>query len=115
MQTPIRTRRVQRVVDVVIQDSDEFPRLVRLSRTVNVSSSGLLMEVPQNFDAVQGEEVVVRLTWPGGTFESPGEIVRFDSPYQGDPNRSVMGIHLSHELPAVLLHGRGPAPVTDAG
>ena len=115
MQTPLRTRRVQRVVDVVIQDSDELPKLVRMSRTVNVSSSGLLMEVPRDFDAVQGEEVVVRLKWAGGTFESHGEIVRFDSPYQGDPNRSMMGIHLAHELPSELLQANGPAPVIDAG
>lgn len=103
MPDPIRSHRVNRVLDVTIQDSDDYPKLVRLSKTVNLSRFGLLMHVPALLDAVQGEDIVVRLRWSGGTFESPGRIIRFDSPYRGDPSKSMMGIELTRELPPALL------------
>lgn len=103
MPDPVRSHRINRVLDVTIQDSDDYPKLVRLSKTVNLSRHGLLMHVPLQLDAVQGEDIVVRLRWSGGTFESHGRIVRFDSPYQGDPTRSMMGIELTRELPPALL------------
>jgi PilZ domain len=103
MPKSVRSPRVDRVLDVTIQDCDDYPKLVRLSKTVNLSRSGLLMHVPLQLDAAPGEDIVVRLRWSGGTFESPGRIVRFESPYGGDATRSVMGIALARELPPALL------------
>lgn len=103
MTDPVRPKRVNRILDVTIQDSDDHPKLIRLSKTVNLGQHGLLMDVPALLDAVQGEDIVVRLRWAEGTFESPGRIVRFESPYRGDPARSVMGIDLTNQLPTALL------------
>jgi hypothetical protein len=64
-----------------------------------------------------GEDIVVRIKWSGGTFESPGHIVRLESPYLGDPMLRVMGIHLGRSLPDALLSPStsGAADVVDAG
>lgn len=111
MTEPTRPKRVDRVLDVTLRDSDDYPKLVRLSKTVNLGQHGILMEVPALLDAVQGEDIVVRLRWAEGTFESPGRIVRFESPYRGDPARSVMGIELTRDLPPALLADEGAASV----
>ncbi|MBL8980865.1 MAG: hypothetical protein JNL26_01700, partial [Gemmatimonadetes bacterium] len=69
---PVRPTRVNRVLDVTIQDSDDQPKLIRLSKTVNLGRHGILMDVPALLDAVQGEDIIVLLRWAEGTFESPG-------------------------------------------
>lgn len=73
------------------------------SETINVSDHGLLMEVPSALDACVGQEVVVSLHWEAGEFESPGEIVRFESPYWRDVSKSVMGVRLENAIPSALL------------
>ncbi|MBC7897157.1 MAG: hypothetical protein H7066_17190 [Cytophagaceae bacterium] len=92
------------VVDVVLRDvGASHPLISTLSHTVNVSESGLLIEVPNRLDACVGQEVVVTLTWPGGTFESEATIVRFESPYWRDGASSVMGLHVAQTLPSDLI------------
>ncbi|MFN0099819.1 MAG: PilZ domain-containing protein [Gemmatimonadaceae bacterium] len=112
-----RPARVNRILDVTIQDRDGYPMLVRLSKTVNLSQSGLLMHVPLHLDAAPGEDIVVRIMFAGGTFESPGQIVRLESPYLGDPMLRVMGIHLGRPLPDALLSPNtlGADGVVDTG
>lgn len=91
-------------MDVVLRDIGATkPLISTAAHTVNVSESGLLMEVPSRLDAVVGQEVVVTLTWRGGTFESEATIVRFESPYWRDGASSVMGLHLEHPLPPELI------------
>ncbi len=98
-----RTKRVQRVLDIQLRDVDNEPLLDLRSQTLNLGLNGILMYVPLPCEAVEGEEVVATLTWNGGEFTSKGRIVRFESPYRGDPSQSVMGVHLDSELPGELL------------
>ncbi len=117
MPESVRSPRVNRVVDVTLKDGDDYPLMVRPSKTVNLSRTGLLMQVPLHLDAATGEEVVVRLRWRGGHFESAGLIVRFESPYLGDASTRVMGIRLVREVPDVLLSpsASGSVEVVDSG
>ena len=109
MVTALETRkpaaqRVECVLDVVLHDvGGSHPLISTVAHTVNVSESGLLMEVPHRLDAVVGQDVVVTLTWRGGTFETEATIVRFESPYWRDGTSSVMGLHLAQPLPAALI------------
>lgn len=109
MVTPVESRnppaeRVPCVLDVVLRDVESSHTLISTtSHTVNVSESGLLMEVPSRLDACVGQEVVVTLTWPNGAFETGATIVRFESPYWRDGASSVMGLQLAQRLPAELI------------
>lgn len=116
MPESLRSPRVNRVVDIILKDGDGYPLMVRPSKTVNLSRTGILMQVPLHLDAATGEEVVVRLRWRGGHFESAGQIVRFESPYLGDPATRVMGIRLVREVPDALLSpgASGSVEVVDA-
>lgn len=98
--------RVERILDVELHDiGATHPLISTLSHTVNISLSGLLMEVPSKLDACVGQDVIVTLKWPGGVFESEGQIVRFESPYWKDGESSVMGVRLDHPLPEGIVMG----------
>lgn len=105
MLSDTRPHRVERVVDVRVHDASDNPVLDLASRTVNLGPSGVLMYLPMPSEVVEGEEVVLTLTWPGGSFTSRGRVVRFESPYRGDLAQCVMGIHLDALLPQELLQG----------
>ena len=101
---PMRPHRFNREVEVRLREVGR-PDLVlgRASHTINISRSGLLAEIPAELDAVGGEEVSVRLTWDGGSFETAATIVRFDSPYRGDPARQAMALQLKEPIPPQLF------------
>lgn len=100
---PFRTR-IERHVEVRLKDVDSDHHFISSkSETINVSDHGLLMEVPSALDACVGQEVIVSLHWADGQWESPGEIVRFESPYWRDLRSSVMGVRLARALPHDLL------------
>ncbi len=99
-----KNARIDRAVDVRLMAPDGAHQLISsASHTINVSEHGLLMEVPQSADVVLGQQVMVHLEWEGGTFESTGEVVRFESPYWKDGFSSVMGLRLEAALPPELL------------
>jgi hypothetical protein len=102
------TRRVTRTIDVRLRDAHNAPLLDVKSHAVNLAESGLLMYLPLPCEAVEGEDVLATLRWPGGEFTSTGRIVRFESPCRGDPKVCVMSLHLASPLPAALLEP--PAP-----
>ncbi len=96
--------RIERHVEVRLKDiGAENHFISSQSETINVSDHGLLMEVPSALDACVGQEVVVSLHWEAGEFESPGESVRFESPYWRDVSKSVMGVRLENAIPSALL------------
>ena len=96
--------RIERHVEVRLKDIGADHHFISSqSETINVSDHGLLMEVPSPLDACVGQEVVVSLHWEAGEFESPGEIVRFESPYWRDVTKSVMGVRLENAIPSSLL------------
>ena len=96
--------RIERHVEVRLKDVGADHHFISSrAETINVSDHGLLMEVPAALDAVVGQEVIVSLHWEGGEFESPAEIVRFESPFWRDVSKSVMGLKLESALPASLL------------
>ncbi|MBP9105601.1 MAG: hypothetical protein KBF56_02455 [Gemmatimonadaceae bacterium] len=100
---PFQTR-IERRVEVRLKDVDSDHHFISSkSETINVSDHGLLMEVPSALDACVGQEVIVSLHWADGQWESPGEIVRFESPYWRDLRSSVMGVRLARALPHDLL------------
>lgn len=104
--TPTRPflARIERHIEVRLKDVDSDHHFISSkSETINVSDHGLLMEVPSALDACVGQEVIVSLHWEGGEWESPGEIVRFESPYWRDMRSSVMGVRLEAALPHDLL------------
>jgi hypothetical protein len=112
MPLPSSTRpqhaRIERHVEVRLKDVGADHHFISSrSETINVSEHGLLMEVPNSLDACIGQEVIASLHWDGGTWESLGEIVRFESPYWRDPLKSVMGVRLTHALPHDLLVPHG--------
>lgn len=111
--TPTRpfAARIERHVEVRLKDVDADHHFISSrSETINVSDHGLLMEVPSALDACVGQEVVVSLHWKDGEFESPGEIVRFESPYWRDGTSSVMGVRLDKAIPPALLAATPPTP-----
>jgi len=100
---PFQTR-IERHVEVRLKDVDSDHHFISSkSETINVSDHGLLMEVPSALDACVGQEVIVSLHWADGQWESPGGIVRFESPYWRDLRSSVMGVRLARALPHDLL------------
>ena len=100
---PFRSR-IERHLEVRLKDVDADHHFISsTSETINVSDHGLLMEVPAALDACIGQDVVVSLHWEGGTWESPGQIVRFESPYWRDLRTSVMGVRMERALPHELL------------
>ncbi|HVO34712.1 MAG TPA: hypothetical protein VMT21_04035 [Gemmatimonadales bacterium] len=101
---PPRPHRFNREVEVRLREVGR-PDLVlgRASHSINISSNGLLAEIPGELDAVGGQEVSVRLTWDGGSFETTATIVRFDSPYRGDPARQAMALQLKEPIPHELF------------
>ena len=107
--TPTRPTgsRIDRQIEVQLKDIDaSHPFISTCSETINISEYGILMEVPSTLDACVQQEVVASLTWEGGSYESLGEIVRFEGPYWKDPTKSVMAIRLKNALPSVLLTPR---------
>lgn len=104
--TPTRpyNARIERQVDVRLRDADGSDHFIHAqTHTINVSEHGMLMEVPPALDACVGQEVIVSLQWGGAAYESPGEIVRFESPYWKDQTKTVMGIRLRDALPGAML------------
>lgn len=104
--TPTRPflARIERHIEVRLKDVDADHHFISTkSETINVSDHGLLMEVPSALDACVGQDVVVSLHWEDGEWESPGQIVRFESPYWRDLRSSVMGVRLDCALPHDLL------------
>jgi len=101
---PPRPRRVSCPVEVRLLELDR-PQTVLTghAKALNVSENGLLMELVGQLDAVAGEEVAVSLLCQGGTFETTGTIVRFDSPYRGDPARHAVALRLRDPIPARLI------------
>ena len=101
-----RPKRVRRAVEIRLLDAGR-PDVVIGSDThsVNVSRQGMLLELPKVLDAVAGQEIAVQCVWQGGRFETTAEIVRFESPYQGDATRQVMALKLKDSVPASLLDG----------
>jgi hypothetical protein len=99
-------KRVRRAVEIRRLDAGR-PDVVLGSDThsVNVSSQGMLLELPKVLDAVAGQEIAVQCVWQRGRFETMEEIVRFESLYQGDPARQVMALKLKDCVPATLLDG----------
>ena len=85
--TPTRPflARIERHIEVRLKDVDADHHFISTrSETINVSDHGLLMEVPSALDACVGQDVVVSLHWEDGEWESPGQIVRFESPLPKD-------------------------------
>jgi hypothetical protein len=69
---------------------------------VNVSATGILMQVPTQLDAYVGQHVVLTLRWPGGIWECQGSVVRLETaPGPGQPQR-LMGVHMQSKLPDAL-------------
>jgi hypothetical protein len=101
---PLRQRRFNREVEVRLREVGR-PDIVlgRASHSINISRNGLLAEIPVELDAVGGQEVSVRLTWDGGSFETSGTIVRFDSPYRDDPALQAMALRLKRRIPLQLF------------
>jgi len=101
---PMRPHRFNRAVEVRLREVGH-PDVVlgRASHSINISRNGLLAEIPVQLDAVGGEEVSVRLTWDGGSFETAARIVRFDSPYRGDAARQAMALQLKEPMPPQLF------------
>ncbi len=100
--------RINRVVEVRLREPDAADHFISTtSHTINVSETGLLMEVPTLLDACVGQDVIACIHWDGGSFESPGRIARFESPYWKDGVSSVLGVELKNALPEELLT---PAP-----
>jgi hypothetical protein len=107
MLSDTRPHRVARVLDVRVHDASDTPVLDLSSRTVNLGPSGVLMHLPIPSEVGEGEDVVLTLKWPEGSFTSRGRVVRFESPYQGDLAQCVMGIHLETPVPDALLLEEG--------
>ena len=101
---PLRPHRFNREVEVRLREVGH-PDFVlgRASHSINISRNGLLAEIPGELDAVGGQEVSVRLSWNGGSFETAATIVRFDSPYRGDPARQAMALQLTEPIPPQLF------------
>lgn len=105
MLSDTRPHRVERVLEVRVHDASDHPVLDLASRTVNLGPSGVLVHIPMPSEVVEGEDVVLTMSWPGGSFTSRGRVVRFESPYRGDLAQCVMGIHLETPVPDELLLG----------
>ena len=103
MRDPERALRVECTLDVVIHDLEAYPLLGRDTKTVNLSTTGILMFVPARLDAVVGQEVVVTLRWPGGIYESQGRIVRLETEAHPGAPRCLMGLHRQAPLPVSLI------------
>lgn len=101
---PPRPNRFHRDVEVRLREAGRPDVLLGpASHSINISRNGLLVEILGPLDVVAGEDVVVSLRWEGGSFESPATIVRFDSPYQGDPGRQAMALQLRHPVPRHVI------------
>lgn len=81
-----------------------YPFVSTTTRTINVSSTGLLLEIPHGIGIDEGQEVSVLIHWLGGKYESTGVVARVDAA-AGDPTSAIMGVKLVDPLPAVLLDG----------
>jgi hypothetical protein len=98
----MRAPRVTCTLDVTIHDSEAYPLLGRVTKSVNVSATGILMQVPTQLDASVGQEVVVTLRWPGGIWESEGRVVRLETAAGPGGPRRLMGVHMQSQLPDAL-------------
>ena len=99
-----RPVRVARQVEIRLKEPGRPDVVIGTdSHTVNVSRNGLLMEIPRVLDAVAGQEIAVCMNWEGKTFETGATIVRFESPYHGNPQRQVMALGLAQPLPEELI------------
>jgi hypothetical protein len=70
--------------------------------SINVSRTGVLMEIPTILDALVGQEVVVGFRWEGGDHDARATIVRFESPYHADLNRQAVALHFQSPLPPMV-------------
>lgn len=99
-----RSDRIRRTVEIRLRSVDHPEiEIGTETLTINLSRRGMLLELPRVLDAVAGQEVLVECIWPGGRFQTGAVIVRFESPYQGDPRRQVTALTLNDPLPAELL------------
>lgn len=71
--------------------------------TLNLSRSGMLVEIPPALEVVQGEEIDVTIFAADLTVETRATIMRFESPIEGDPFRQAMGLRLDTPLPDDLV------------
>jgi len=102
---PRRQRRFAKAVEVQLREPGS-PHVLLDAASINVSENGVLMELSGPLEAVSGEDVSVTLVWDGGSFEAAATILRFDSPYRGDPARSAVALRLQKPIPAHLLVAR---------
>lgn len=82
-----------------------YPFVSTTTRTINVSATGLLLEIPHGIGIEEGQEVSVLIHWLGGRYESTGTVTRIDTASESDPASAAMGVKLANPLPAVLLDG----------
>lgn len=82
-----------------------YPFVSTTTRTINVSSTGLLLEIPHGIGIEEGQEVSVLIHWLGGSYESTGVVARVDSATAGEPMSATMGVKLAEPLPSALLDG----------
>jgi hypothetical protein len=82
-----------------------YPFVSTTTRTINVSATGMLLEIPHGIGIKEGQEVSVLIHWLGGKYESTGVVARIDAQIPNDPASASMGVKLADPLPAVLLDG----------